>query len=317
MVEKEQAAETPEPEAKPALAAAGPSGIEVDLAALAAARSVAHAIASRCQKELERLEATDLGETKPRIVLVAASAAAAAASVQLLQAELAALEKALGAIGTGEDSSLESLKLEWPTFDEGLGKTVELVRDTLLKLGVDESFDRRATMIDEPALHTMLAGALIDANFEVQVIDADSSAVPPRFEAAERVIGQIARVRGLEGADDPGRKALLDQAEASITRIRDKAAETSLGLRLVEALDARRKPLLLTARSFAAGGAYRTRKHLFTLLGLVRGLSFSGGAAILFRLSDPKGRLLVADLLYHAGRPGRIPRWYEKLLSNL
>jgi hypothetical protein len=74
---------------------------------------------------------------------------------------------------------------------------------------------------------------------------------------------------------------------------------------------------LLTGRSFAAGGAYRTRKHVFTLLGLVRGLSFSGGSAIEFRLTDRKGKLLAADMLYHAGRERKIPRSDEKLLSNL
>jgi hypothetical protein len=317
VIEKEEKGEASTPAPAPEPAAAGAAGIEVELVALAAARRVAGAIAARCRKALGRPKVAPEGEAAARIVLVAGSAAAAAASVGLLQAELAALEKALAAIGADEGEALESLDLKWPRFDEELRKNVELVRDTLLEVGVEETYDRRATLIDEPALHTILAGALIDANFEVRIVGADNAAVPPRFEAAERVIEEIVRVRGLEGAEDPQRKALLDQAEAAIERIRVQAAVTDLGLQLAEALDAGKNPSLLTARSFAAGGAYRTRKHLFTLLGFVRGLSFSGGAAILFRLSDKAGRLLAADLLFHAGRERKIPRRDEGLLSNL
>ena len=56
----------------------------------------------------------------------------------------------------------------------------------------------------------------------------------------------------------------------------------------------------------AAGGRYRMRRHLLTVLGLADPLAWSGGAAVRFALLDPRtGALLDSDVVYGAGRPGR------------
>lgn len=247
--------------------------------------------------------------------LLAGSAAAAAASVRLVNYELDALEGVLGAITPDGGETLEGLW--WPELSLEFRENVKHVTDAVTAVGIDERFERQATNIDESALFTILASALIEANFSPEIIAVDSPRLPRPLPRVERVLREIARVRSLPVAEEPGPKALLDQAEAAIERLRAKTAEMALGMLLLEALDAQRDAPLLTARSFAAGGAYRIRKHLLTLLGLVRGLSFSGGSAILFRLTDRRGKLLAADVLFHAGRQRQIPRWNDELLSNL
>jgi hypothetical protein len=301
--------------AEPGPSSGGTAGIEVHLVSLAAARSVAAAIARRCRRALGKPERAPEGEAPSPIILLGGSAVAAAASVRMLNAELDALATVLGAIQPEADQTLEAL--EWPRLDSEFRDNLKSITDAVTELGVEESFERQATIIDESALFTILAGALLEANFEPEIVASDAARLPRPLPKAEHVLGEIARVRGLPGSEDPDRKALLDHAEAAIERLRVKSADVSLGMLLLDALAAQQTTPLLTARSFAAGGAYRTRKHVFTLLGLVRGLSFSGGSAIEFRLTDRKGKLLAADMLYHAGRERKIPRSDEKLLSNL
>ena len=301
--------------ADPAPSAGGAAGIEIDLVGLAAARRVAAAIARRCRKALGKPEQAPESEARLPIILISGSAMAAAASVRMLAAELDALETVLRAIEPEEGQALESLT--WPELGSEFRETLKSLTDAVTGLGVQESFERRATIVDEPALFTILAGALLQANFEPEIVATDSARLPRPLPVAERLLREIARVRALPGAEETGRTALLDQAETAIERLRTKSAHAALGMLLLDALAAREKAPLLTARSFAAGGAYRTRKHLFTMLGLVRGLSFSGGSAIQFRLTDREGKLIAADMLYHAERERKIPRRDEMLLSNL
>ncbi|HEX8514527.1 MAG TPA: hypothetical protein VF688_15650, partial [Allosphingosinicella sp.] len=129
--------------AEPGPSSGGTAGIEVHLVSLAAARSVAAAIARRCRRALGKPERAPEGEAPSPIILLGGSAVAAAASVRMLNAELDALATVLGAIQPEADQTLEAL--EWPRLDSEFRDNLKSITDAVTELGVEESFERQAT----------------------------------------------------------------------------------------------------------------------------------------------------------------------------
>lgn len=84
-------------------------------------------------------------------------------------------------------------------------------------------------------------------------------------------------------------------------------------------IDAASQAVLLSPKVLKTGGHYRTRRHLFTTLFTGDQLSYSGGAAVSFVLSDLKsGRVLLGDVLYHGSGKVRFPSDVKELNgSNL
>ena len=77
-------------------------------------------------------------------------------------------------------------------------------------------------------------------------------------------------------------------------------------------------PFLIVQR-IAADGSFRTRKHLFTALGLTEALSFSPGSVVSYSLTDRQtGTLIAGDLLYTSSRNLRLPTGTNTtFLSNI
>ena len=129
------------------------------------------------------------------------------------------------------------------------------------------------------------------------------------------------------GSDGPSRqaRALADAVDKLVNELsaategKTRTAALQAASRVTTLIGATSKACMLTPKFLKAGGHYRKRKHLFTTLFWGDQLSYSGGAAISFVMTDLKSRrVVVTDVLYHASGNVRFPDEVRELEpSNL
>lgn len=289
--------------------------IEVDLATYGAVTAIAEAIVERCSAPLEARTGA--------LIIVPTAAAHAMAAAQVLEIELKSLATALDKLAGDDGSSLEFLKAITPAAVTGtfaaLEKSAQSLFTAVEKLGVKDVYSGRSVGIDEPALMAAVGGQLASSR-EVIMIGGDAPFPTPTPRSFQRLAGALERARSAK-LDEEARKK-LEMLQASLDKalapLRDAGAAAMLGLKLLAALDRSSDALILTVRSLSAGGAYRERTHLLTMLGFVDKLSFSAGAALVFTLTSAKeGRLLASDIVYHSTDRLQTPSATRRtLLSN-
>ncbi|MGO7359990.1 hypothetical protein ACCS66_35535 [Rhizobium ruizarguesonis] len=96
-----------------------------------------------------------------------------------------------------------------------------------------------------------------------------------------------------------------------------RLAELQAGSETAHLIDTAPRAYQLSAKVIKSGGAYRTKKHLFTTLFFGDQLSYSGGAVISFILTDLKTMLVVdSDVIYHATGNVRFPGKVMELIPS-
>ena len=302
--------------------------IEIDLATWQTILDIAAAIGRACAK---KLITTPKMPSHP-VFVTTAEGARAIANAQLLDTTLRGLLKTLTDLATpmaGAPDTREIFELNATNLVSG---AISLVADAtamltgvkglLALLTVTESYDARAVAIDPATLASVVAAGCLKHNLAPIVI-AQGQTLPPVWRHSDvvpKLSAAIARLRAIKPAtaEDATLIAdLLSKADTTVTALSQTTAIDPLALMHVLTLHPS-APFLIVQR-IAADGSFRTRKHLFTALGLTEALSFSPGSVVSYSLTDRQtGTLIAGDLLYTSSRNLRLPTGTNTtFLSNI
>ena len=302
--------------------------LEVEILALAALERIAADIARRLKARVKEADA--------RIILVSREDLAPIPQYQALQAGLDALLKEAEALlePAPQEAALETTAALTAVQDALSG-----VAGILAFFRAETSFIGRSVTMDPAALQSALAGALAAQGFDVVLPEF----IPlVANEARDGLLDRLARLRTIrvhlgvlanptgqaaeigperehENGQEPTRRDA--RTAAAVTAEIDsflQALHASEGgnpspfERAIAAAEAfsllsdDRTTLWLAAKVLAAGGSYKTQRHLFTTLFTGSRLTYSGGAAVSFVAVDGRtSSVILADVLRDAIGHGR------------
>lgn len=303
--------------------------IEIDLLTYETCIRIADTIARRCRPKLLAASRT--------LLVAPPGAAATIGRARALGATVTALRDAIERIARtapisraeerrdAESADSEATESAFAAAQGTIDQAAALlgsVKGILDTLAVVDRFDGRDVAIDPTILAAIVASRCLRAGM-TPVLVADSQLPTRSWRESGSLASLIAAVEKLRFATLAGEAAadaaakLLTRADAVVETL--KTPEAGAPLALLDLVNAHEDAPLLTVQLLAAGGAYRTRSHLFTALGFAEKLSISAGAAIHFALRDrASGTLLAGDLLLdssgHVRLPGAVT---ERRIGNL
>lgn len=321
--------------AAPAARGNGPSAdkrIEIDLLTYKTILEIADAVGAACADKI----AAGLQPAPPPLFVATPDGARAIGNVQLLDTTLRALlktltdmEKTLGGGPSTADLATRTQELAPMAFVAGAKSFLTEaslllggVKDLLALLAVTDSYDSQTVAIDPDLLATVVAARCLQHNLAPVVI-ATGQPLPPvwhRSDLLPKLVRAIAGLRASKPAapeEAASIETLLSRADAAVDALGQTNSVDPLALMHVLSLHPA-APVLIV-RPVAAGGRYRTRKHLFTVLGLAETQSFSVGVAISYTLSDRQtGALMAGDLIFSSSGNLRLPvRVSRTWLNNI
>ena len=266
--------------------------IEVEVATYAMLRRIAAGIDARCRRAV----GADGGRP---ILIVPPSAAAATGRARFLLAELETFALRMEQLSPapaeegGEGVTLATFAAGVKAAAAALGPTLDVITKAV---GVTETHAGRLVTVEESALTAALGGHMIRLKLNPQIVGGDVpllASVPPALTRV-RLAGDRLRAAAKDADARAEAAQLLARVDAALALFAAPGGDLSPGWQLMSALGQDSLPLALIANVLAAGGHYRLRRHLGTMLGLADPLSFSGGAAVRFALLEPRtGRLPV------------------------
>lgn len=295
--------------------------IEVDLLALASARSILATVAQRIKA------------LAPTLVVIGDETLPTAARafreyqdrVKLLEGELTSL--------LARQSS-EAGEPEFPTAGiAAAGSAVAGIASLFSYFRTETAYFGKKVDLKATALYPMLAGALVKLEIPTTLpglLPMPSSSADARSYSVLGALDKLLKLRDevrakyLEGAPTEA-AALLATADAFIESVAKVDAETGVsilsellkGAAIHQLTNRHDRPLLVILNSITAGGHYKTRKHLFTTLFTGDRLSYSGGAAIGYVVVDLKtSNLLSGDVIMQIKQEMSPHRGIQHLLEG-